>query len=183
MGSPRAALCHTVISPVSSSISSGGLAPLQSSCQVVPGEAPALSSLLASEGSCLQLCLVRGRESDSPGAAQGRQGASGDSALLCPSPGKLSISQKFRACCRVPCVLELWARAAFPCFQFMVLGQGRHWQIALGKLGAVNLKETEYWANFFPPTPQDSQVKKARLHLVLCMKIKRLKRAVLNHSL
>lgn len=33
-GSAWAALCHTVISPASSSISSGGLAPLQSSCQV-----------------------------------------------------------------------------------------------------------------------------------------------------
>lgn len=66
MGSPRAALCHTIISPAPSSISSGGLAPLQSSCQVLPAEALALSSLLASEGSCLQLFLVRGRESDSP---------------------------------------------------------------------------------------------------------------------
>lgn len=183
MGSPRAALCHTVISPAPSSISSGGLAPLQSSCQVVPGEAPALSSLPASEGSCLQLCLLRGRESDSPGAEQGRQGAFGDSALLHPSPGKLSIPQKFRVCCRAPRVLELWAHAAFPCFQFVVLGQGGHCQIALGKLGAVNLKETDYWANLFPPTPQASQAEKARLHLGLCTKIKRLKRAVLGHSL
>lgn len=181
MGSPRAALCHTVVSPAPSSISSGGLAPLQSSCQVLPGEAPALSSLLASEGSCLQLCLARGRESDSPGAVQGRQGTFGDSALLCPSPGKLSIPEKLGP---VPCVVELWVCATFSCFQFMVLGQGRHWQIAPGKdLGGVNPKETEYWANFFPPTPQDSQAKTSRLHLVLCMKIKILKTVVLDYSI
>lgn len=44
-GSHRAALCHTVSRPASSSISAGGLAPLQSSCRALPGEAPAPSSL------------------------------------------------------------------------------------------------------------------------------------------
>lgn len=45
VGSHCAALCHTVSRPASSSISAGGLAPLQSSCQAMPGKAPAPSPL------------------------------------------------------------------------------------------------------------------------------------------
>lgn len=138
----------------------GGWLPSRAAAEPCPAR-PWLRPPSVSGSSCLQLCLVRGRETDSPGAVHGRQGAFGDCALLCPSLGKLNIQLKSRACCRAACVLELWVGAAFPCFQFVVLGQGGHGRTAVGR--ALEEREAEgngrCWADFFPPTPQDSQAK------------------------
>lgn len=68
-----------------------------------------------SVSSCLQLCLGRRSELDSPSAIQDKQGDFGAHTLLCPSLGKMSIQLKLRSCCKAPCVLELRAGSAFPC--------------------------------------------------------------------
>lgn len=131
-GSHRAALCHTVSRPASSSISAGGLAPLQSSCRAMPGEAPDPSSppsLAAAARSC---AWPGGGSLTAPVPSKAGRVLLGTMFLLCPSRGKLSIQLRLRVYCRAPRVLELWAGAAFPCLQFVMLGQGGHGRTAVG---------------------------------------------------